>query len=220
MEIQLSHYILGAVGAAAVLGLAVYFLLYESRKRAQILDRLAQSLGFHTSTIAESICPAIRKQSAAILRPQAVIQGEREGIPIEVTVDPGRSLQEGGFPTTSALFVWPKSVTAPGRMARISPMAGEAEPKPKSDLVRRLMNGFADDPTFGWSYVQGAQEDLDRVFTPVVRAKLQSLPRPVAIVWFSEQSLEITWKGVEEDPELFEETFKIGIACLESLAPR
>jgi hypothetical protein len=108
----------------------------------------------------------------------------------------------------------------PGNFVCIDPMAGEIDPKPKLAFTRRLMNDFADDPTFGWSQINGLPADLDRMFTPFIRAKLQSLPRRLATVRFFEHALQITWFGVDEDPAIFEETFKIGIACLESLAPR
>jgi len=221
MESQITRTVVACVAAAVAVGLAVYFPLRDLRKRNRLLDRLAVSLGFRACK-ANDILPPSMQNPYEIVR-QPAICGERQGIPIQVTVSQSRTIgDDGGYPTTSVVFVWPKPVMTPGTWVHIDRSAGESDPKPKSGLLRRIsdVDSFADDPTFGWSRIKGTPAELDRVFTPKVRGALQRLPRPFAGVSCHDGILALTWKGVDEDRAIFEQSFNIGIGCLESLAPR
>jgi len=201
----LTSVIAGVGLAAATIGLCLYLSMRRMQKEKQLLDRMCTALGLQRAKI-RSVPWALDRIKVA--------RGERDGIPVSVAfgMDIGEDREET---TTTVRIEWPTSVSSgvtmdrsavepePGRLAKRFP----ALEQPLFDVGMRLI----DRPWFRRCLVHGSDAELERVFNPTTRGKLDELPRRLAAVSLHDRQLKIHWFGLEEDPQVVELVFRIGI---------
>lgn len=152
-----------------------------------------------------------------------VAQGERGGIRVQVQFYPGVG-EYGEESATSVLLIWPRPVSTGALLDRIMSL-GDSSKGPIRTIPFVKTSPFnpyrhIDHPWFGRSYAMGTDAEIERVFNPQIRAKLDAFPRRLAIVQVMDHAMTIEWFGQEDDLGIIEQAFKIGIDCLETLAPR
>lgn len=203
-------------------GYALYTYFDSRRTVTNLLEQVGRALNLVRAPASATIFEARRNLVGLAAEP--VAQGEWLGIPVELTFLPkaGAICEKS---VTGVTLVWPKPVARVG----IDRHQTLGEP---NDLIERHPslgraatsdeNGprWVKDPWFGPSKVWGRQDELDRVLGPAVRAKLQTFPRELAVVYFHDRVMVMQWYGLEHVPSIVQQAFDLGIACLEMLAPR
>jgi len=205
--------VVAAVFVVAVLAYMIRLGVGRWRHEHRLLDSMCEGLGLQRDTI---------RSAPWALDTIKVAQGNREGIPVSVAFD----MIVGEFQEetmTTVRIEWPTSVSTgvtmdrfaagpePGRLAKRFPALGQ----PLVDVGMRII----DRPWFERCLVYGSDAELERVFNPTIRGKLDELPRRLAAVSLHDRQLKIHWFGLEEEPQVVELVFRIGIDCLKALAP-
>jgi hypothetical protein len=222
---QIVAMVLGCLIVIAIPAWIAYSYFGSRKAVTDLLDKVGASLSLARVPATATIWEAGRKTVG--LGAQPVAQGQRRGIPVELTYLP-KAGAVNDEATTKVRLIWPTSVAVhvaldreatrneDNRLLERHPGLGKALTLDPGDAQMRWIN----DPWFGPSMVTGSQAELDRVLNPTVRDQLKTFPRKLAVVLFYGRLMEITWYGLESDPSVVAQAFDLGIACLERLAPR
>lgn len=185
-------------------------VLRPVRQANAALAELNASLGLAPGATRESLWRATREQFTWTSWP--LLAGSRGRYRVEVTVQPAMRWHST---LTTVAVAGPESVGGQVLVSRQPEML---------TFSKDSLNPFARAPTPGQggdlkAFVGKARvfydaSALERLLSDAVRAKLLELPRHWINVGFDGSSMLIAWWGVERDPAVVEQAFRI---CEESL---
>jgi len=197
-------------GFAAAIWLGV---VKPARKASAALAQLNGSLGLAHGVTSDSLWPATRNQFTWTSWP--LLKGSRGNYRVEVTVQP--AVRWHSTLTTVAIS-GPQNVAGQVLVSRQPEML---------TFSKDALNPFARAPSAGQgadlqSFVGNARvfydaAALDRLLTAPVRVKLLELPRHWINVGFDGSTMLIAWWGVEDEPAVIEQAFRIGEESLRLL---
>jgi hypothetical protein len=73
-----------------------------------------------------------------------------------------------------------------------------------------VANGVGTTPLFGEYDAWGSASDVQRTFTPEIRSQVLALGRTLTQVLVYRDEVILEWRGIEEDPNLMGQAFRLG----------
>lgn len=206
------------VGGAWGLNIWLGFVL-PLRKAKAALVPLTGPLGLTLGGRAETLWPASRKQFTWTDWPLA--RGSRGEFRVEVQVQPGARWLSA---LTYVHVAGPRSagghltVTRQSEMLTYKQTAFLVPWLPRPAKTSTTPGAQAAMDFLGEVAIFGDAAQVPRLFTPAIRAQLQSLPRHLISVGFDGSVMQLSWAGVEQDPAIVERAFQIAASCLQALS--